>query len=111
MIIVHPDEITWLAIACDGLGVAFVDRLVSLPERRLEVTEVLQVMKQRPDDLVGVAVIKFVAFGFTQTHRHNLVAGVSRGFDERLLWDFTCNSRPADPGSAALAQHRFDRGD
>ena len=111
VIIVHPDKIVGVGAPNNGIRVAVVDFLVSLPVCRLEVAEILQVMKQRPDHFVGIAVVKLIALGFTQSHRDNLVTGVAPGFGKRFLWDFTRNSRPADPGSAALAQHRLDRGD
>ena len=41
VIIVHPDEVPGLAMSRNRLCVTLVHRLVSLPKRRLEVTEVL----------------------------------------------------------------------
>ena len=111
MVIVHPDEVARLAVSRNCLGVTLVHCFVGLPVGGLEVAKVLQVVKQRPDYFVGIAVVKLIALGFTQSHRDNLVTGVAPGFGKRFLWDFTRNSRPADPGSAALAQHRLDRGD
>src|SRR5206468_8329468 len=107
----YPDEIIRLSATADGIRVAVVNLFVSLPVCRLKLAEILQIVKKRPDHFVGIAVVKFVPFIFTQGYRHNLVTGIARRFGERFSWDFTCNSRPADPGSAALAQHRLDRGD
>src|SRR5205823_4422221 len=93
----------------DGFRVTLVDRLVCLPVGRLEVAKVLQVVKQRPDHFIGVAVVKLVPLGFGQTHRYNRVAGIARGFFEWSGGNFSRNSWPADPGPAALAQYRLDR--
>src|SRR6266496_2309342 len=109
MVIVHPDEVARLAVARDRLGVALVHCLVGFPEGRLEVAEALQVMKQRPDDLVGIAVIKLVAFCFAQCHWHHLVACVARGFGGRSVRDLTCDPGPTDPRAAASTQHRPER--
>src|SRR5438034_10987853 len=95
----------------DSFGVTFVDLPVGLPVPRLEIAEVLQIVKQRPDDLIGIAVVKFVALSFAKSDRHHLVTSVACGFGERLLWNFAGNSRPADPRATAFAQHRFHRRD
>src|SRR6266487_4210527 len=105
MVIVYPDEVARLAVARDRLRVALVHCLVGLPEGRLEVAEALQVMKQRPDDLVGITVVKLVAFCFAQCHWHHLVACVARGFGERRVRDLARDSGPTNPCSAAAAQH------
>src|SRR6266481_910741 len=70
MIVVYPDEIVGLRTAADGFRVAIVNLFVSLPVCRIEVAEILQIVKQRPDHLVGITVVKFVPFGFTQGYRH-----------------------------------------
>ena len=108
VVIVHPDEIFGLAMSRNRLGVALVYRLVSFPEGRLEVAEVLQVVKQRPDDFIGIAVVKLIVFCFAQCHRHYFVACVARGFGERRVRDVACDSRPTDPCPAASAQHRSE---
>jgi hypothetical protein len=111
VVIVDPDEVVRLAVSYDRLRVTLVDHLVCLPVGRLEVAKVLQVMKQRPDYFVGVAVVKLVALGFAQTHRHSRVAGIAGGLFEWSGGNFSRNSWPADPSPAALAQHRLDRRD
>ena len=111
VVIVDPDEVVRLTVSCDGFRVTLVDRLVCLPVGRLEVAKVLQVMKQRPDHFVGVAIVKLVPLGFAQTHRYNRVAGIAGSLFEWSGGNFSCNSRPANPGPAALAQHRLDRRD
>jgi hypothetical protein len=80
VVVMHPDEIIRLRAAADGIRVTLVNLFVSLPVCRLEVAEVLQIVEKRPDHLVGIAVVKFVALGFTESHRHNFVAGVTCGF-------------------------------
>src|SRR5204863_10122474 len=60
VVIEHPHEVPWLAMSRNRIGITLVYRLVSRPKRRLEVTEALQVVKERPDDLIGIAVVKFV---------------------------------------------------
>ena len=110
VIIVHPDEIVGLRTPGDGIRVAVVNFFVSLPVRRLEVTEVLQVMKQRPDHLIGIAVVEFVALRLTQGHRHDIITGVAGGFGQRSLWNFARCSRPTNPRATALAQHRLNCG-
>src|SRR6266581_4939247 len=107
----HPDKIIWLRTAGDGICVTLVNLFVSLPVCWLEVAEILQIVKKRPDHLVGIAVVKFVPFGFTQGYRHNLVTGVASGFGQRSLWNFARNSRPTNPHATALAQHRLNCGD
>src|SRR5436190_7423007 len=107
----YPDEIIRLSATADGIRVAVVNLFVSLPVCRLKLAEILQIVKQRPDHFVGIAVVKFVPFGFTQGYRHNLVADIARGLGQRFLWDFARDSRPADPGSTAFAQHWLDRRD
>src|SRR5881296_1999786 len=104
----YPDEIIRLSATADGIRVAVVNLFVSLPVCWLEVAEILQIVKKRPDHFVGIAVVKFVPFGFTQGYRHNLVADIARGLGQRFLWDFARDSRPADPGSTAFTQHRLD---
>src|SRR5438094_1145001 len=101
----NPDEVVRLRGAGDGFRVSHVHLFISLPICRLEIAKILQIVKKRPNHLVGVSVIKFVALAFTQTHRHNLIAGVARGLGKRSLWNFARNPRPADPSSATLAQH------
>src|SRR6266550_9162917 len=95
----------------DSFGVTFVDLSVGLPVPRLEIAEVLQIVKQRPDDLVGIAVVKFVALSFAKSDRYHLVTGVTCGFGKRPLGDFACTSWPANPYATAFAQHRFHRRD
>src|SRR6266481_2459960 len=107
----HPDKIIRLRTAGDGISVTLVNLFVSLPVCWLEVAEILQIVKKGPDHLVGITAVKFVPFGFTQGYRHNLVTGIARGLGQRFLWDFAGDSRPANPGSAALAQYRLDRRD
>ena len=53
VIIVDPDEIVGLGTAGDRIRITFVYLLVSLPICRLEIAEILQIVKQRPDHLVG----------------------------------------------------------
>src|SRR5438874_2267166 len=106
----HSDKIMRLRTAGDGICVTLVNFVVSLPVCWLEVAEILQIVKKRPDHLIGITVVKFVPFGFTQGYRHNLVAGIARGLGQRFLWDFARDSRPADPRSASFTQHRFDCG-
>src|SRR4029077_3473664 len=77
---------------------------------RFEVAKILQIMKQRPDHLVGIAVVEFVALGFTQGHWHDIVTGVAGGFGQRSLWNFASDSRPANPRATAVAQHRLNCG-
>src|SRR5947208_15693986 len=59
VIVVYPNEVVRLRTASDGIGETIVDRFVGLPVSRLEIAKVLQIVKQRPDHLVGIAVIKF----------------------------------------------------
>ena len=61
MVIVYPDEVARLAVSRNRLGVTLIHCFVGFPEGRLKVTKVLQVVKQRPDDLIGIAVVKLVA--------------------------------------------------
>src|SRR5437870_12824904 len=103
-----PDNSIRLRTAGDRICVTLVKLVVSLPVCWLEVAEILQIVKKGPDHLVGITVVKFVPFGFTQGYRHNLVTGIARGLGQRFLWDFARDSRPANPGSAAFAQHRLD---
>ena len=105
-----PDEIVRSRVANDRVRVPFVHLLVSLPIRRLEIAKILQVMKQRPDHLVGIAVVEFVALGFAEGHRHDIVTGVAGGFGQRSLWNFARDSRPTNPRATALAQHRLNCG-
>src|ERR1700757_2533249 len=65
-------------------------------------------MKQRPDHLVGIAVVEFVPLGSAQGHRHHVVTGVAGGFSQRSLWNFACGSRPTNPRPTALAQDRLN---
>src|ERR1700746_2865083 len=111
MIVVYPNEIVGLRTATDGIRVTLVNLFVSLPVCWLKVAEILQIVKKGPDHLIGIAVVKFVPFGFTQGYRHNLVTGIACGLGTRFMWDLPRDPRPADPGSATLAQYRFDRRD
>ena len=105
-----PDEIVALGTADDRIRIPFVYLLVSLPIRRVEIAEILQIVKQRPDHLVGEAVVKFGALSLTQGHRHDVVTGVAGGFGQRLVRDFARGSRPTNPRPTALAQHRLNCG-
>ena len=103
VIIVDPDEIVGLRAADDRIRIPFVYLLVSLPIRRLEIAEILQVVKQRPDHLVGIAVVKFVALSLTQGHRHDIVTGVAGGFGQRLVMGF-CPRFPANQSTFRRAR-------
>src|SRR5437773_12254641 len=94
MVIVHPAEVAGSAVPGDRFGITLVYRLVRLPEGWLEVAEVLQIMKQRPDDLVGIAKVKLVAFCFAQRYRQDTVAYATGGFGERRVRDLACDPRP-----------------
>src|SRR6188472_1939870 len=104
----NPDEILRSRVADDCVRIPFVYLVVSLPIRRFEIAKILQVMKQRPDHLVGIAVVKFVALGLTQGDRHDIVTGVASGFGQWLVRDFTRDSWPANPRATALPQHRLN---
>ena len=65
-------------------------------------------MKQRPDDFVGIAVVKLVTLRLTQRHWYDLVTGVARGVGERRLRDITRHADPADPRPRAFAQYWLD---
>src|SRR5260370_7375698 len=95
----HPDKIIRLRTAGDGICVTLVNLFVSLPVCWLEVAEILQIVKKRPDHLVGIAVVKFVPFGFTQGYRHNLVTRVPGAFLHRSLSNFSPDSLPTNPPS------------
>src|SRR4029450_2014026 len=110
MIIVDPDEIVRLRVADDCIRIACVHLFISLPVCRLEIAEILQIVKQRPDHLVGIAVVEFVALGFTQRHRHDVITGVMGRFGQRPLWNFARDSRPTNPCATTLAQNWFNRG-
>ena len=105
MVIVHPDEVAGSAVPGDRFGITLVYRLVRLPEGWFEVAEVLQIMKQRPDDLVGIAKVKLVAFCLAQRYRHDTVAYATGGFGERRLRDLARDPRPANPRPTAPTQH------
>src|SRR5262249_43255527 len=105
-----PDEIVRSRAADDRIRVTFIHLLISLPICRLEIAKILQVVKQRPDHLVGIAVVEFVALGFGQCHGHDLITGVVSRFNERSWWNCASDSGPADPRSTSLAQHRLNCG-
>ena len=108
MVIVHPDEVTRLAVSRNRLGVTLVHCFVGVPKGRLEVAEALQVMKQRPDDLIGITVIKLVALCLAQAHRDDGVTDIARRLLERRPRNLTRDSRPPDPRSTTLTQNRLD---
>src|SRR5947207_2582813 len=105
MVIVHPDEVARLAVSRNCLGVTLVHCFVGLPVGGLEVAKVLQVVKQRPDYFVGIAVVKLIALCLAQRHRHYLVASVAGGFGERRVRDLAAASGPTNPRPPASAQH------
>src|SRR5262245_47692097 len=107
MIIVHPDEGVSLRAVSDGIRKTLVYCFVRLPICRFEVAKVLQIMKQRPDHLVGITVVKFVALGPAKSNRHYFVTGVTCRFGERTLRDFARNSGPSNPDTTAFPQHRL----
>src|ERR1043166_4676144 len=107
MIIVHPGEVVSLRAVSDGIRKTLVYCFVRLPVCRLEVAKVLQIMKQRPNHLVGIAVVEFIALGLAKANLHYFVTGVAGGFGQRPLWNFAGNSRPPNPSSTALTQHRL----
>jgi hypothetical protein len=53
LIIVNPNEITGLDCGCNDLGKAAIDSGVGIPRAQVEFTEPQQVVKQRPDRLIG----------------------------------------------------------
>src|SRR5215469_3282159 len=101
----YPDEVTRPAVPRNSFSVAFVNCLVGLPEGGLEIAEVLQVVKQRPDDFIGVTVVKFVALCLAQCHRYYFVSYTERRFAKGRCRDFACDAGPANPDPTALAQH------
>src|SRR4029077_1267581 len=106
VIVVNPDEVVRLRTASDSIGETLVDRLVGLPVSRLEIAKVLKIVKQWPDHLVGIAVIKFVPLGLTEGDRHDFVTCPARCFGECRLWNFARSSGPAAPGSTPSAHTR-----
>ena len=106
----YPNEIVRSRIADDRVRIPFVHLLISLPICRVEITKILQIVKERPDHLVGITVVEFVPLGFAQGNRHHVVTGVASGFGQRLVRDFTGNSGPTNPRPTALAQHRLNCG-
>src|SRR5437879_11675830 len=102
----HPDKIIRLRTAGDGISVTLVNLFVSLPVCWLEVAEILQIVKKGPDHLVGITVVKFVPFGFTQGYRHNLVTGIARGLGQRFLRDFASGTRRANAYNGSYNQQR-----
>src|SRR6266513_703757 len=103
MIIVHPHEVVSLRAVSNDIGVPFIHCLVSFPKCRLETAKVLQIVEQRPDHLIGVTIVKFVAFGFAKSHGHHFVTCAARGLSKWALWDFACDPRPSDPDPTPLA--------
>src|SRR5204862_5420821 len=87
------------------LDITLVYCIERLPEGCLEVSEVLQIMKQRPDDLVGIAKLKLAALCLAQRYRHDTVAYATGGFGERRLRDLARDPRPANPRPTAPTQH------
>src|SRR5689334_2655716 len=108
MIVVDPDEIVWSRIADDLVSKPFVYLFISVPVFWLEITKILQIVKQRPDHLVGITVVELIPLSLTEGHRHDVVTGIAGGFGQRLFRDFARNTGPTDPCAATLAQHRLN---
>ncbi len=110
MIVVYPDEIVVSGLVGDHLGEAPVDRVVGVPEPRLEVALALEVVEQRPDHLIGepqVEVVDLLALGVDASQRVRLRGP---GFGEYAVDRFAVGAgptRPTDPDPTPLTQNRI----
>src|SRR5947208_16186426 len=105
MVIVHPDEVAGSAVPGDRFGITLVYRLVRLPEGWLEVAEVLQIKKQRPDDVVGIDNVKLVAFYLAQRYPHDTVPYATDVYGERRVRDVALDPMPVTPRPPAPTPH------
>src|SRR6266542_6035249 len=65
-----PDEVLRPGLLGDRPGELPVDLPVGFPVARLEATKRWEVVEERPDDLVGEAVVVALFLGRGQRHRH-----------------------------------------
>ena len=107
LVVVDPDRVVRAQLAGDGLGEALVDRLVGAPfVARIQPDFVEQVVKQRPEHRVGVAVVIERDLTARQRHRQQALGG-------QLLLELLAAplghpaqvAHPADPAAVVLAAH------
>ena len=70
LIVVDPDEVAGPPDARDGVGELLVDRAVHLPLLRVRGDAIEQVVKERPEDGVGEAVVVAAHLGAREVDRH-----------------------------------------
>jgi hypothetical protein len=69
VIVVHPDDVVRLDQRQQGLGEPLVDPVVALAERAVIGGQVDAIVEQRPQGLVGVAVVIFLVVALLQVDR------------------------------------------
>ena len=114
MVIVDPHQTPGFAIPGGGLGELAVDLQISLPIPGIEVAQGVQIVKHRPDDLVGEAIVKLLFLPCRKLHGMQVVAGIPTGPGQNLfhlvLVARAGNTRPADPVSSPVLQDREKSG-
>ena len=107
VVVVHPHEILAGALLCDGLCILRVDLAIRPPVEGIEVAQRLQVMEQRPDNLVGKTQVKVGDLLLAQPHGLQQIAGGAAGALGGHLHFGVClvGACPSDPHAASIAQH------
>jgi hypothetical protein len=93
-------------MADDLLGEEVIHGPIGVVVRRLEAAAGLQIVKERPDDLVGEAAVVVQLLLLGEQHGAQLVATIPRGrLQQRAHVHFVLGhgARPADPEAAAVA--------
>ena len=105
LIVVDPDEGVGAALRDHSVRELAVDLDIRVPVLRIELGLGLEVVEQRPDALVRIAVVVLVDLLLAQSHRVQLVAGASCGSLKDLLYSrrLLVDPRPADPNAAAVS--------
>lgn len=106
MVVVDPEQRIFAGLGGhDGRELA-IDREIASPVGRVKIAARLQVVEQRPDDLVGEAQIEARALFRGKKHGFETVAGFFRG-RAQLLGDggFLLRAWPSDPQAGLRRKH------
>jgi hypothetical protein len=111
MVVVHPDEVVVRARRVHYLRIFAVDLAIGAPVGGVEIAQQLHVVEQRPDHLVGEALVEVAYLLGRERHglqrvtrraAHRVQLGVELGVALR-------DPGPPDPDPAAVPQHRQQR--
>jgi hypothetical protein len=112
LVVVDPDQVAGTHPRRHGIAETMIGVDVGVPPFRVELEARGELVKERPERAVRVAVIEALHERPRQLHRDVAVLPLPSG--EQLLlrggWTFGDVAGPADPKAAGSAEHRLQRG-